>query len=307
MSHRAAVYMVQIRKKGVPSDDHRLLGDFDEDGNSLRDLLASYFTDFKSTSADETKIVRATKCDINLDEVRLVTQHGQNGVAAEIVDPNGELQHRQMPDETQLLRCCCLFYLPSAKKLGWLAVHVNHGRGIKSLLQKGITERLSKDYPDLMLQITPYVEASVLKVAADNNLIDKVKLIKYEKPNDRAIAATNDWIPVGTAGKLELNISARGKGMRVLADRVRRFLNGETGVFDQIVEFQGLTFDEAKVEVALPGEGTRTFNIEKPDSGHAFTEDIDGLILEGGEPTIDSIFIGLRHALDKVVPKHTEP
>ena len=30
-----------------------------------------------------------------------------------------------------------------------------------------------------------------------------------------------------------------------------------------------------KVEVALDGDRTRTFNIESPDAGHAFTVDMD--------------------------------
>lgn len=300
MSHRAAVYTVRVRKKRDTSGDHRLLGDIDEEGTSLRDLLQNYFADFTSTSVDETKVVRSVQSDVDGDEVRLVTQHGQNGVAAEIVGPKGQLRHRQTPDETQLLRCGCLFQLPPAKDLGWLAVQVNNGRGVKGLLQKGLAERLREDFPDLMLDITPYVEASVLKTAVDDGRIDKVKLVKYEKPNDRAIAATNDWVPAGIAGRLELDISARGKGTRIIADRLRRFLGGELAAFNEIVEFEGLTFDEAKVEVAMDGEGKRTFNIEKPDSGHAFTEDMDDLTMEDGEPSIDSVFDGLRSALGTV-------
>lgn len=300
MSHRAAVYTVRVRRKRDTSGDLRLLGDIDEGGTSLRDVLGSYFTNFTATSADGTKIVRSVQCDIDGNEVRLITQHGQNGVAAEIVGPGGQLRHRQTPDETQLLRCGCLFQLPPAKNLGWLAVHVNNGRSVKGLLQKGLAERLRVDYPDLMLEITPYVEASVLKTAVDNNRIDKVKLVKHEKPNDRAIAATDDWVLAGVAGRLELDISARGGGTWIIADRFRRYFAGDAAAFDEIVEFQGLTFDEAKVEVVLDDGTKRTFNIEKPDSGHAFTEEMEVLIMEDGESSVDSVLGGLRSALGNV-------
>ena len=300
MSHRAALYTVKVRKRRDTSGDHRLLGDIDEAGTSLLSVLESYFTNFVATNVDQTKVVRSVQCDVDGNEVRLVTQHGQNGVAAEIVGPGGQLRHRQTPDETQLLRCGCLFLLPPAKNLGWLAVHVNNGRGVKGLLDKGLRDRMRVDYPDLILDITPYVETSVLMSAVDNDQIDKVKLVKYEKPNDRAMAATDDWVPAGVAGRLELDISARGKGTRIIADRLRRFLGGEAAAFNEIVEFQGLTFDEAKVEVVLDGEVKRSFNIEKPDTGHAFTENIEVLTMEDGEFSIDSVFDGLRSALGNV-------
>jgi hypothetical protein len=44
----------------------------------------------------------------------------------------------------------------------------------------------------------------------------------------------------------------------------------------------------------------RTFNIERPDVGHPFTEDMDGLRMVDGEPTDGSLLAGLQHALSNV-------
>jgi hypothetical protein len=66
------------------------------------------------------------------------------------------------------------------------------------------------------------------------------------------------------------------------------------------VEFNGLEFDTAKVEVALTDGTTRTFNIETPDAGHAFTVEMDKLDFEDGEPTDKSIFAELRRAIDEM-------
>jgi hypothetical protein len=79
-----------------------------------------------------------------------------------------------------------------------------------------------------------------------------------------------------------------------------RFLGGESDVFGEIVEFQGLQFDEASVVVQLP-HGQRTFNIESPEAGHAVTQELDGFDEDDqGEPLEDSIFAGLRDALTTV-------
>lgn len=300
MSHRAAVYTVRVRRKWDRSESKecRSLGDIDEAGTYLRDVFERYCADFESLSEDETKVVRCTDCSLVGNDLLLTTQHGQNGLAADIVGASGELRLRQTPEDTQLLRCGALFRLPPADDIGWLAIHVAHGRGVKGLLEKGLLQQFRDEFPDLKLEIVPFVHESTLKAAVDHDQIDKVKLVKYERPDDRAAAATDKWVPAGVVGRLELDITARGT--RVVSDLIRRFLHGEVDVFQNIVEFQGITFDQAKVEVVVDGDSKRTFNIEKPDAGHAFTEDMEGLAMENDEPTMDSVFAALRSALKNV-------
>lgn len=301
MTHRAALYTVRVRQKYDRSEskEARLLGDIDEEGTYLRDVLERYCNGMESVSADETKVVRSTKTAVDGIDLLVTALHGQNGLAADIVGANGELRLRQTPEDTQLLRCGWMFRLPPAEDTGWLAVHVAHGRGAKGLLERSILEQLRQEteFPGLKLEIVPFVLESTLKAAVDADQIDKVKLVKYEQPGDRAAAATNNWVPAGAVGRLELDISARKS--RVIGDLVQRFLRGETAVFNTIVEFAGITFDEAKVEVIVDG-ARRTFNIEKPDAGHAFTQDLEGLVMENDEPTMDSVFSGLRTALSSV-------
>jgi hypothetical protein len=93
-----------------------------------------------------------------------------------------------------------------------------------------------------------------------------------------------------------------GGAGRVLTQPLRRFLAERPGqdvgkeAFDAMVEFRGMRFDTVKVEVKQ-GENIRTFNIEKPDSGHPFSEDMR---LGPGKPSPDDIFGGLRQALGAV-------
>jgi hypothetical protein len=288
-----------VHQKRKPSE-FRLLGDIDEQGTSLVMVLDRIMDSFESTNADDSIVVRCVSREALGDELRIITQHGQNGVAADIVDGEGELRLRQTPDDTQLIRCGCLFRLPPAEQMGWFVLHVNNGRGVKGLLAKGVVEQLRDAYPDLTLEMTPYVQKTVLAEAIKNNRIDKVKLVKLQPPNDRAVQATNKWVRAGAFARLELDISVRGRAERVLSGLLRRYVDGESSAFSEIVEFEGITFDEAKVEVVLENNMRRTFNIEKPDSGHPFTEDITGLVVENGEPTQSSLFEALRSVLNTV-------
>src|SRR5207253_4373071 len=139
---------------------------------------------------------------------------------------------------------------------------------------------------------------SVLEEAVRRDQIAKVRLIKLERPEDRAVAATDKWIRAGAVGRLELDITARGRAERVLPSLIQRFLlGGDKSAFGEIIEFEGIKFDEAKVEVVLEDETRRTFNIEEPDSGHPFTEDLRDLEVEDGEPTERSLFAALQAAL----------
>lgn len=97
-----------------------------------------------------------------------------------------------------------------------------------------------------------------------------------------------------------MTITPRGKVERILSALPLRFLQGDQRAFGEIVEFEGIHFDEARVEVQLEDGTHRTFNIERPDAGHAFTEDITDLQMEDGEPTDMSLRAALRSALSTV-------
>jgi hypothetical protein len=291
--------MVRVRKKRDKA--YRLLGDIDEQGSSLLTTLRSYLDQFQAVTEDGSKVVTALSVSTQNDDLVAMLQHGQNGVAADIVGPDGGLRHHQVPEESQLLRCGCLFRLPPADRLGWLAVHVNNGRGVKGLLEKGLLAEFRRQFDDLILEITPFVLGSVFQEAVDQGEIDKIKLIRHEMPDDRFAVATNKWLPAGEAGRIELDIAATGRAVRLVAQLIQRFTRGEPEALRTIVEFEGLRFDEAKIEIVLPDGARRTFNIEHPDAGHPFAEELANLETENGEPTEAALAAALRQVLADVI------
>jgi hypothetical protein len=296
------MYTVRVRRRRDTSGAYWPLGDIDEKGSNLLSVIDGLMLDFESASADGSKVVRCLNRKIDGDELCIMAQSGQRGLASDLMGPAGDLRFHRTADDTEMLRCGCLLRLPPAAETGWLAAHINNGHGIKGLLEKELSARFRQDFPDLVLEMNPCVLASALREAIEQDRVNKVRLVKLEQPNNRANAATDKWVRQGVAAKIELQITPTGRAQRVVSVLLRRFVVEEDrNAFGQIVEFEGLTFDEAKVEVVTQNGATRTFNIEKPDTSHPVTEDMKDLeLLSDGAPEEDSLFRELRRALTAV-------
>jgi hypothetical protein len=85
MSHRAAMYSVRVREKWKRDIQPRLLGDIDDAGTSLTSELDRYMQGFEAYTEDREKVVRCLSSIINGRELRLMLQHGQTGLSADIV------------------------------------------------------------------------------------------------------------------------------------------------------------------------------------------------------------------------------
>jgi hypothetical protein len=297
MAHRAAIYSVCVHPLHKPKE-LRPLGDFDEQGTSLAPRLNEYFNSNFEVE-DSPKTAQCVSSSLAGDEVELIVTHGQSGVAADIVDTAGTVRLHQEPEDTQEIRCGSLLRIPGRETTGWWAVHVNNGRSAKSLLYAELAERFRSDFDELKLLVSPCVPGAALEQAVNEGQIERVNLIRLDRPTDRRERITDKWVRSNQSARVEVGIRA-GRGEHVVRDLLARFLGGDKEAFGEIVEFNGLEFDQAKVEVALTNGTTRTFNIETPDAGHAFTVEMDQLDFEDGEPTDGSVFAELRRAIDEM-------
>lgn len=304
MGHRAAVYTVRVKRARKRKDKYVPFGDIDGAGTYLGDVLAGYLSadGFQGVSADHTKVVRCESVEQDGDDVRAVMLHGQSGQTADIYDANDVFRIHQEADDTHQIRCNVLFRLPRDQETGLLAAHVNHGRSAFGLLKTALAHEFREAFAaeGLLLAITPFVQGSVLMEAIDRNRLEKVRLVRWEEPDDRAVGATDRWVSAGDRGRIEVEYSAPRQHSRLVPDLIKRYLKGDGSALKDIVEFQGITFDEVKVVVELPNGNRRTFNIQKPDAGHSFTQDLHGLKEDDGEPTPESVFGALGATLAEV-------
>ncbi len=206
----------------------------------------------------------------------------------------------QNPDDWHEITSGLLFQLPAPQTTGWLAVHVHGNRSSKQMIYGDISMKFRTEYEPLKLSVTPAISTAALIAAVENDQINTVKLTRLDKPTDARDRITDQWIRRDQRAHVEVLIRA-GTGEHVLNNLILKYLKGQKNTLKQITEFSGAEFDTAKVEVALDGDKTRTFNIENPGAGHAFTVDLDELEFDkSGEPKRASLFAELRRAIDEM-------
>jgi hypothetical protein len=283
MAQRASLYTVRLRAR---TDASQTLG-------RLRDSIAEELNGFVETSEDGRRSLRVVQAQANGDDLFAVMQHGETGVAAEIVDAAGDVRLQRTPEDAQLVRCACLFRLPETASDGALVLHVNDGRGPKELLEAGLRRRLAGKLDGASLELGRTDEQEALRQAVAANRVEKVKLVKIQRSGDQPFAAVDKWVPPGDAARVELDV-----GGRIEPALIGRHLAGDKQAFGEIVEFAGLTFDQAKVQVRLADDSRRQFDLMHLDEGRPVTHDLTGLTFDAdGEPTPESLLAGLQALL----------
>jgi hypothetical protein len=288
VNDRAAIYTVAVRPgRGKPLP----LGDIDGSGTRLQDVLARLLDGFSESSADGGRVAFASLALRDGDDLLAVVRHGARGVAADIVGPAGAVRYRQTPDDLQLVRSGCLFRLPATATAGVLAVHVPNGRGIKGLFEQGLTARFREAFPALGLAIERRAEPGALRDAVAQDEVESIALV-LRKP--AAVPDAAKWTGSGP-GRVELQVI----GARLERALLQRYLGGDTGVFGQIAEFAGVSFDQARVGVRLADGSRRMYDLAHPDAGRPLTRELSGIVLDDtGEPTDASLLAALRAAVE---------
>ncbi|WP_320672396.1 hypothetical protein [Patulibacter defluvii] len=299
MSHRAAVYEIYVRPARKHDPPLERLGDLGGNGIWLGDVLNGYLDGtFEAENQEGNRSISCESTTIDGDEVCSIFSHGMSGLAADIVASDGSHKARQNPTDTAHVLCGSVFRLNRSQTRGFWAVHVNNGRSTKGLTQAELIKRFNLQFSDLTLKVEPVVNEQAVIEAARQGKIGSIVLSRLEKPSDRAVAETENWVHSTDIGKIEVKLKGES---HLSGDLLRKFFSGDSQKADaakkRILKFAGIEFESAKVEVEL-AEGRRSFNIESPDSGHPITRDLENLKLDQGEPTKDSLFGALSQVLD---------
>lgn len=301
VGHVGVAYTVRV--KVARRKEYRRFGNFDDNGSKyLLDVVHGYLPPgFTAQSADKLRAVHCMSSTARPPDLEIIASHGLTGVGWDILRASGDRDHIYPPDTT-LATCGALFHLPRNQSLGFLIVHINNSRRIKTLLTNNLIDHFKTVYPTLRLEIEPCVNKGILASAISRNAVEKLHLVKYEHPSDRGNSDTDKWVAGSVPARIELILNARGKN-RLQTALLRRYLNpDDKGAFREIISFGGLgDFDQAKAEVELPDGRTRLVNLSNPDGGPATTFDLTDIEeTEDGDPTEDSIFTSLRSMLADV-------
>jgi len=122
-------------------------------------------------------------------------------------------------------------------------------------------------------------------------------LSRAEKPSD--ISEGDKWAGDDTGLKVRLDLKP-DSGKRLPTALVKKAFKGDREAFGQVVTFENITFDAAKIEVELANGTTRTFDLEDPDSGFALSEEINVQADSDGAPDEASVFRELRRVVSEL-------
>ena len=270
MSHRAALYLVQVRQKR--ESEWRLFGDFDQTGTWFGDVVASALSQLNDKSRDGKVVAHfeAALPGLGDGQVGASIRSGRTGITS-VIERSGHPSYDRSPDHAESMRSAVLFDLPKGQRAGRLAVHVPFGRSCK-----GIVERALKAHVGVLgfiVELGPIVPAGALREAVERDAVERVTLIKHDPARSDKFADAAQW-GSDAVDRLELSIPSR-RNRRLRRDPLKKFLDEPTEANrQQIIEFEGLSFDEASVTVEMPDGVQRTFFLEAREGGHPMTTGI---------------------------------
>ena len=239
MSHRAALYRVQIRPKRQVGA-WCLLGDYDNSGTwageTIREALMG------QTVENYNRTVQATFGEELLpnlpsNSVGLQILSGKSGVTS-VLTRDGVTRFVRTPDDSEVMRSAALFSLPRHRTEGWLAVHVPHRRGCKTIIDETI--RAGFRELDYIIDIRPFVPQDTLQTLIDQARISKVTLIKREIERSDPFGEAAQW---GDSEVDRIELTFKGRRLRSLnREPIRRFLQERSDESrNRIIEFSGFT------------------------------------------------------------------
>ena len=272
MGHRAALYRVRVRAKR-DVQNWRVLGDYDEVGTWIGDPISRSLHVLKGRSQDGRVDARFEAALINLgrDQVGVTVLSGRSGITS-VIERGTDPPFDRTPQHSEAMRSAVLFDLPRGRTSGVLAVHVPHGRSCKSILDKALRNVFGPS--GFVLDLSPIVPATALEQALREDALERVTLIKHDPSKTERFRDAARW-GNDAVRQIELSIpSHRHKTLK--RDPILKFLRNPTDANRRdIVEFAGLTFDEAAVTVDMADGSQRRFYLEPREGGHPMTIGIE--------------------------------
>lgn len=272
--------MVRIHPIGAPSQALPF-GDYAGDGKWIGDALRQALAEYKLEPDDEAEEL-AVAFEGHIAETARTTTGATYRMTFpinrfSIHDSTGNHAYDVNPGDQGRARVGVLFSLPANRDVGQLLMHVPGNRGIKTGLEGHLRRRV-REIADVILEIDARVDQSILRSALEVNGLDKVILKKFSPTNadefERNVGAFGG---VEEVGSVELHVNAKRGPRHLIPTRVSSFLDDPTNAaWESLVTFEGLKFDDVRVEAKHPVTNRRkVWTIKGPAGGHPVQQDLD--------------------------------
>lgn len=273
MAHLANVYNVSVSTFGRP-DEVRTFGDFADGKGSLARWLARELPKIscqnRDASPDATLVGVSTERPSTNDkrvkhEVEALFSHGELGVVGALRRPGRSTIQRTV-DDAQDVDLGVLFLVPGGRRSGQVAVHVPHGRGAKTMLEREINRRLRDDL-GLRMHWKPQLNTSLLERAVKEDRLEKVTLVAERRARDGWAPSAREWLDDAADYDIRLEINPRRA--RLARKKVQNWFAAPAEALPDLLTFEGLTFDAADLQVRLPDDRLRTVRLQGEEAAGA--------------------------------------
>ncbi|MXW57863.1 MAG: hypothetical protein F4124_00195 [Acidimicrobiia bacterium] len=259
-----------LREYRNKSGEDRLLGSIDNAGTRLCDVapslleLVAHSTTVEGLEENQPEInFKETVPILGYDRHAAILNHYQYGNRGVL---NRYTQGDMTPFEeidSQQTGVAILLSSPPANSVGFIALQVPNGRGVKKGVETGLRE-IFRDRYDLHFRMEPVVPLDVVVNAIEQH---GVGFVSFRKLNNPAGLFTNEsewWTTDSQLAKVEFKLSPSRYG-RLVGEKIADFIRGKSKSqtednddsipmsFEELATIQGDTYDEMSVEVFING------------------------------------------------------
>lgn len=289
MAQLGVVYRLRVRRRGDTDAPWRLLGDIDEAGTRLVDVLPQAFeaTDARVGVDGLEEPQPSVTFERHLPAVGFYAgavfnhhEFGSRGVLNRV--EQGDSVPFTEVDNQEVEIGVVASARPQANA-GFVAFHVANGRSIKTDLERELKRWIADAY-DLYLDLTPVAPTEAVEAAIENGGLGPVSFRKLEQPADLFANEAEWWADGEELGLAEYRLrparSRRFPGRKLLrfVQTIRNTLpEGEEPVgFPELASFDAHDYDQLAVELKIHGR-TKTvyFDQEGASMSHAFSWELD--------------------------------
>lgn len=281
MGHRAAPYVVKIHKPGEP-DRFQRFTDYDGTGVWMGKAIAEALKSFSITPNNDDDLKHAVKFERAMkgkaNELVGATYLSSHLPGRHVIhDKDGRIAHRVADDDTRADRLGVLFQLPPGATTGKMIMHVRDSRSIKAGLHTHLRQKV-RELTDIIVEIEAAANQAALRKALKQAHLKRVRLIKHAPAAaDKFEQAVRVYGGPEEVGSIELVVRSKRK-KSLLRESIESFLDDpdDKEVWQNLISFQRLSFDDVKVVVPHPTTGRdKVWTLTSASGGHPVQEDLD--------------------------------
>lgn len=305
-----ASYTIKINERG----NYQLLNQFNSSDDFLvviRNFCSFIFENtnhLRELTGEERIHLTLEREAIFNSEDRCIYGFFSSGVSGEryrIVDTQDNSSIRILPHHAAFRDVFFYFYIPRYRDTGYLVLQRKAKFGIKTLLKKAIVSYMNQQgFQNYRLDMFNILINEVYQRMMQFGKLKKVDLIKQRIPNSLERYISGETVAEQIPGVFKTTFASKTSLPHAWKSFLDRLFNQNSSNHDRImIENIDEQYDEIEFQLELNGKN-KTFYVK---NSHRIQPDIDvtdEIILENGEPTIESLVSQSRELISEIIEVH---